>query len=83
MARDMTQAQFKAALAKHGMTMVGWGGYVTVRRTYREDGSQKSALNVCRLNAGTNLRAQLAYLLRAKDRDEAEDDEAARIGGAK
>lgn len=67
MKRDMTKAQFQAALKRNGMAMVGWGGYVTVRRT------EKSSLNVCRHNAGPNLRAQLAYLLQAQASDEAAD----------
>lgn len=75
MSRDMSQVQFLAALRKHGMEQVGFGGYITVHRTYRPDGSQKSSLQVCRHNAGPRLRAQLAYLLRAKDCAEDEENE--------
>ena len=65
--RDMTERQFKQALERHGMTMAGFMGYVNVGP--REN---PSALSVCRFNAGKNLRAQLAYLLAAREKLEKE-----------
>lgn len=64
--RDMTQAQFDAALAKHGMQRTGFMGYVTVYR------SARGSTSVYPGNAGTRRRAQLAYLLRERDKAEAE-----------
>jgi hypothetical protein len=54
--RDMTRAQFENALARHGMREVGFLGYVEIS-------SGDSRVNVSALNAGTNRRRQLAYLI--------------------
>lgn len=70
----MTEAQFNAALAKHGMTRTALG-YVCVR----DNG--KSRLCVYPGNAGPRRRAQLAYLIRERDKDEARDSALARVGG--
>ena len=57
---DLTTKQFAAALAKYGMRdNDGPLGYVRVNDT----------LSVCKYNAGSSRRAQLAYLLRARDED--------------
>ena len=58
--RDMSKAQFEAALKRHGMKHAGFMGYV-------ELGIEGSRLSVCRFNAGKNLRAQLAYLIQKKE----------------
>lgn len=68
MARDMTESQFRDALKRHGMTMTGLG-YVCVR----DNG--KSRLCVYPGNAGPKRRAQLAYLIRQRDLDEARGDQ--------
>lgn len=61
--RDMTQSQFRDALQRHGMRLVGFMGYVEMF-----DG----ALSVSMLNAGTtNRRARLAYLIAQKEKHEA------------
>lgn len=60
--RDMTQAQFRDALKRHGMTPGGFMGHVDV-------GIPGHKLYVCGLNAGSNRRAQLAYLLTEKERN--------------
>lgn len=62
--RDMTENQFREALIRHGMKRVGFMGYVEMF-----DGK----VSVSMLNAGTtNRRARLAYLLKEKDKHEAE-----------
>lgn len=66
MSRDMTVAQFNKALAKHGMKWTALG-YVCVR----DNG--KSRVCVYPGNAGPRRRAQLAYLIRERDRDAARD----------
>lgn len=60
--RDMTQRQFAEALARHGMREQGIMGYVDV-------GIPGHSLHVSKFNAGDNRRAQLAYLLRSKERE--------------
>lgn len=60
MARDMTQKQFDAALARYGMRDEGFAGYVNINVPCCH-------VMVSKLNAGTNRRAQLAYLLRKRD----------------
>jgi hypothetical protein len=74
--RDMTTAAFDAALKKHGMERTGFMGYVTVWRG--EHGGQSA---VYPGNAGSNRRAQLAYLLRAKDQAEREHEELRKAKG--
>lgn len=66
MSRDMTAAQFEAALKRNGMERTGFMGYVCVHR------SGKSSSHVYPGNAGPNRRAQLAYLLREQARNQAE-----------
>ncbi len=78
MSRDMSKAQFAAALKRHDMTPCGFMGYVTVVK-YPSGGS----LQVSRHNAGENRRAQLAYLLREKEKELAKDAARVRVGGAK
>lgn len=63
--RDMTKAQFAAALERHGMKPVGFMGYV-------ELGIEGMRTSVSVHNAGTNRRNQLAYLFECKARYEAE-----------
>jgi hypothetical protein len=63
--RDITEHQFKKALERHGMVRTGFMGYV-------EMGIEGHRLSVCRFNAGKNLRAQLAYLVKAKEKWEAQ-----------
>lgn len=74
MSRDMSLAQFKAALARHGMTPTGFLGYVTVFR--KEGGGSTSCYPG---NAGKNRRAQLAYLLREQAKAEAEYADRAKV----
>lgn len=64
----MTAAQFDRKLREHGMERTGFMGYVTVWRG--PDG--RCSTHVYPGNAGTNRRAQLAYLLREKAKAEAE-----------
>jgi hypothetical protein len=61
--RDISQAQFMAAIKSHGMSFEGFMGYVRIPHP-----SGNGATNVSHLNAGSNRRAKLAYLLAAKDR---------------
>lgn len=58
MTRDLTQAQFADQLVKHGIRLHDGSpfGYVSVTDT----------VSVCRWNAGTRLRTQLAYLLNSQ-----------------
>lgn len=58
--RDMSEQQFREALARHNMKYVGFMGYV-------EMGIEGQRTSVCRFNAGTNRRAQLAYLLERQE----------------
>jgi hypothetical protein len=58
----MTEAQFQAALARHGMRIQGLPGYVCVLPS--ESGA---GLHVYRYNAGKRRRDQLAYLLAEKE----------------
>jgi hypothetical protein len=60
--RDMTQQQFRDALLRHGMKEMGFMGYVNVNVPGHH-------LEVSKYNAGTNRRAQLAYLLKCRDRE--------------
>lgn len=55
--RDLTQAQFDAKLAKHGMRYAVMG-YVHITESTM----------VCRFNAGERLRDQFNYLLREQKR---------------
>lgn len=57
MSRDMTQKQFDAALAKHGMQRTGFMGYVKLG---------VGGVEVSMLNAGDRRRDRLAYLLAKK-----------------
>lgn len=80
MSRDMSKAAYQAALDKHGIKPTGFMGYMTVYR------SEHGSSSVHPGNAGPKRRAQLAYLLREKDRAEREHKEAiaakrARQGG--
>lgn len=61
--RDMTRAQFLAALERHGMRPEGFLGYVDL-------GIPGHLIAVSRFNAGKNRRAQLAYLLRSREKYE-------------
>jgi len=54
--KDMTLAQFNAALVKHGIGLMNGIGYYDVGRGSHVYGA----------NAGLNRRAQLAYLLKAQ-----------------
>jgi hypothetical protein len=63
MTRDLTRLQFVAALRRHGMEPVAFG-YVAV--TSKSEGCCE--LDVYAPNAGPRRRAQLAYLLRERDR---------------
>lgn len=57
--RDITQRQFDAALARHGMRKAGFMGYVDI-------GVPGQEIHVSVWNAGDRRRAQLAYLLRQR-----------------
>lgn len=59
--RDMSKKQFLAALAKHGMSMAGFMGYVNL-------GIPGEQISVSHWNAGDNFRAKLAHLLRERDK---------------
>jgi len=65
MARDMSQAQFDAALKRHNIRR-DWFGYYVV--TWKPNGTPR--LHVYAGNAGPRRRSQLAYLLREQHRDE-------------
>jgi len=65
MARDMSKAQFDAAIKRHGFTPEGFMGYY-------ELGVEGQRAMVSVLNAGQNRRARLAYLLRKREELEAE-----------
>ena len=60
-ARDMTRKQFKEACKKYGFKSDGFLGY------FRLPGG-KGSTSVSILNAGSNRRAQLAYLLQENDK---------------
>ena len=62
MSRDMSAAQFKAALKRNGMAPE-FAGYVKVATT-----ANGSALSVYARNAGPRRRDQIAYLLREQER---------------
>ncbi len=67
--RDMTQAQFLAALKRHGWSEAGFMGYVNMPLP------GGGSMNVSKLNAGSRRRDQLAYLLKARERhDQRERD---------
>ncbi len=67
MSRDMTRPQFEAALKRYGMEHdtgpLAMAGYVRILPN----------VSVSRANAGTNRRAQLAYLLSKRDEYEARE----------
>lgn len=65
MKRDMTQAQFDAAIERNGIKRE-WLGYYAVN----------TRLRVYAANAGTNRRAQLAYLIREQAADAASEEQA-------
>lgn len=54
MTRDMTEAQFRAACKRHGFKPQGFLGYYNLPGT---------STQVSVLNAGSNRRNQLAYLI--------------------
>jgi hypothetical protein len=56
--RDISERQFREALQRHGMVSIGFMGYVGIAPAPNQ---QRHC--VSRWNAGTNRRAQLAYLL--------------------
>lgn len=56
MARDMTKAQFDAATKRHGFRHDGFMGYYQLPL-------EGQTVMVSVLNAGSNRRARLAYLL--------------------
>ena len=60
--RDMTEQQFREALKRYGMVEAGFMGYVNINIPGHH-------LEVSKLNAGSNRRAQLAYLLKCRDRE--------------
>lgn len=61
--RDMTQAQFEAALKKHGFGPVSHFGYVSLPEPYRH-------ISVSACNGGDTYRGMLAYLMQAWRREE-------------
>lgn len=68
--RDITKRQFAEALRRHGMHWEGFMGYVNLGLPGRH-----TCVSV--LNAGPNRRAQLAYLLREREKYEAEEKDVA------
>lgn len=58
--RDMTKKQLADALKRHGMHWEGFMGYVNL-------GIPGHHVCVSVLNAGSNRRAQLAFLLRKRE----------------
>lgn len=62
MARDMTQAQFDRELEKRGLDGTDYTGFHLGYVRF------PCGLHISRFNAGTNRRAQLAYLLDAHKR---------------
>ena len=56
MARDMTEKQYKAALAKYGFESIGFMGYYKLPKPF-------SNTHVSALNGGVKRRGRLAYLL--------------------
>ncbi len=60
MARDLTQKQFDEACERHGFRSVGVMGYFQVT----------PSVSVSAYNAGTNRRAQLAYLIKQQAKHE-------------
>ena len=65
--RDMTQRQFREALVRYGMREAGFMGYVNVNVPGHH-------LEVSKMNAGSNRRAQLAYLLARREEQMRECD---------
>lgn len=61
-ARDLTKQQFLNALERNGFSKPGFLGYVECRLP------TGGTLSICRHNAGRNLRDQLAYLLRMREK---------------
>ena len=57
--RDMSERQFRAALARYGFTAAGFMGYYNL-------GIPGRRVHASILNAGDRRRDQLAYLLRAR-----------------
>ena len=60
-ARDLTKQQFLAALERNGFSKPGFLGYVECKLP------NGGTVSICRHNAGSRLRDQLAYLLRMRD----------------
>lgn len=60
--RDMSKAQFLAALERYGMKPEGFMGYVDL-------GIPGHRYCCSIFNAGTNRRAQFAYLLKMRDNE--------------
>lgn len=58
--RDLTQAQFDKRCKEYGFKPIGFLGYYDI----------SNGINISILNAGTNRRNQLAYLMRQKDKHE-------------
>lgn len=65
--RDMSKAQFWAAVKKAGWEPELIGGYINVTPDGKGGG-----VNVYRFNVGTRLRAQLRYLQQQADKWSAE-----------
>lgn len=63
--RDMTKRQFAEALKRYGMEPEGFMGYVRLNVPGHH-------ICVSHWNAGPNLRAKLAYLIREQERRQAE-----------
>ena len=66
--RDMSKAQFDAACKKRGFTPAGFMGYYNIGH----------GTSVCKLNAGSRRRSQLAYLIREAELAEQRHEEARR-----
>ena len=68
--RDLTKAQFDAAIARHGFKPLGFLGYYSLPEPNQR-------VSVSKFNAGDRRRAQLAYLLAEAERYEKEKASAA------
>lgn len=64
--RDMSIEQFQAACERHGFVRQGFMGYFNL-------GIPGQSVSASIFNAGDNRRAQLAYLLRERDRFTAQE----------
>ena len=62
--RDMSKKQYRSALEKYGFKPTGFMGYYNLPEPCEK-------ISVCSLNAGDNLRARLAYLLREYEKQQA------------